>query len=140
MQDVLAFLSNHIILGAGIALLIVLLAIVEFLRSKRKSFTVSPAQLIQLINHKNAVIFDIRAAEAYRKAHIIGAQSMQSKEIQGNNKKLEKLKTRPVIIVCNAGVESQKIVLLLLKQGYNAYSLAGGMRAWTETSMPVVKE
>jgi rhodanese-related sulfurtransferase len=140
MQDVLNFLSNHIALSTSVAILIVLLIIVEFLRARRKGFALSPAQLIQFMNHQNATIIDIRANEAFRKAHIIGAHSLQSKDIQDNPKKLEKFKNRPVIIVCANGMESQKAASLLLKQSYHAYALAGGMRAWAEAAMPVIKE
>jgi len=140
MQDVLTFLSNHATLSGSIAILVVLLLIVEFMRAKRNNFSVSPTQLTQLINHQNAAVIDIRSNELYRKAHIIGAHSLQSKELIDNSKKLEKFKNKPLVIICGTGMESQKITTQLLKRGYNAYALAGGMRAWSDAAMPVVKE
>jgi rhodanese-related sulfurtransferase len=140
MQEISVFLSNHMMLSMSIALLIVLLLIVEILRSKQKKNAVTPRELIQLMNHQNAVIFDIRPNDTFRKAHIIGAQSISSKDLQDNSKKIEKFKNRPIVIVCPAGIESQKIAAFLLKKEYNAMSLAGGMRAWVESGMPVVKE
>jgi len=52
---------------------------------------------------------------------------------------LEKFKSKPIIVVDNSGFESQKIASFLLKQGYTAYSLNGGMRAWATAQMPIIK-
>ena len=114
--------------------------LIEFIRAKRNVFNISPAQVTQLINRENAIVVDIRQNEIYRKSHIIDAQSINPKDILQNHKKLEKFKGRPIIIVANATNESQKIAALLLKHGYNAYSLSGGMRAWGEAQMPLVGE
>jgi rhodanese-related sulfurtransferase len=107
---------------------------------KRNNFRITATQAVQLINRQNAAIIDIRATDSFRKGHIIDAVSLTSKEIMDGSKKIEKFKNKPVIIVCNAGIESQKIAALLLKQGYNAFSLSGGIRAWSEAELPLVKE
>lgn len=96
--------------------------------------------MTQLINRDNAIVIDIRQNEAYHNGHIIGSQSMIPHEIRQHPKKLEKYKGRPLIVVSQSSHESQKIAALLLKHGYNAYSLTGGMRAWIEAQMPLVKE
>lgn len=140
MQELTTFISNHTELGIAVALIILLLIVVELLRAKRKSFSLTPSQATQMMNHDNAVVIDIRPTDAYRKGHIINAQSLPAQEIRDNPKKIEKYKNRPLLIVCNAGLESQKLAALLLKQGYNAFSLAGGLRSWSEAQMPLVKE
>lgn len=140
MQDILIFISQHWLLTTALVIVLVLLMIVEVIRLKQNTFNISPLQTTQLINHENATVIDIRTTETFKKGHIIGANAISAQEIRENSKKLEKFKTRPLIIVCNAGIESQKIATLLLKQGYNVYSLHGGMRAWSEAEMPIVKE
>jgi rhodanese-related sulfurtransferase len=140
MQELTTFISFHPALSAALLLILILLMGVEFLRAKRQTFNIHPIQLTRLINHQQAVVIDIRPQEAYRKGHIIDAQAMTPSEIRENSKKLEKSKARPIILVCNTGIESQKIAAQLLKRGYNAYSLSGGMRAWTEAQMPLIKE
>lgn len=139
MQEMINFLSNHPILTTIAIVLCGLVFFVEYLRTKGGKFNIPPVQATQLINRNNAVVIDIRNNDAFRKGHIIDAQSLSANEIQQNPKKVEKYKSRPIIIVCGAGNESQKIAALLIKQGYNAYSLAGGMRAWIDAQMPIVK-
>lgn len=140
MQDISTFISNHTALSGAAFILIVLLMIVEFLRLKRNAFFVSPMKATQLINHDNAVVIDIRSKEAYNQGHIIDSEILSTTEIQNNPKKIERFRSKPIIIVCNSGVESQKLAAVLLKRGYNAYSLAGGLRAWSNAQMPLVKE
>jgi rhodanese-related sulfurtransferase len=140
MQDLTTFLGNHPFLSLAAATVFVLVMMVELIRARRNIFNLSPVQITQLINRENAVVIDIRPSESYHKGHIIDAHSLMPQDIRQNLKKLEKFKSRPIIIVSNASSESQKIAALLLKHGYNAYSLAGGMRAWSEAQMPLVKE
>jgi rhodanese-related sulfurtransferase len=110
------------------------------MRTRRHAYHISPVRSIQFINHENAVVLDLRSPDSYRKGHIIEAISMATKEIKENPKKLVKFQTRPLIIVDENGNEAQKIATMLLKQGYNAYSLAGGIRAWNEAQLPLIKE
>lgn len=139
MQDLITFITNHPYLNLAAVAVLLLIMFVELLRAKRNVFNINPTQATQLINHDNAVVIDIRQQEAYRQGHIIGSQLIISQEIRQNLKKLEKFKNRPIIVVSNMSSESQKIAALLLKQGYNAYSLNGGMRAWSDAQMPLVK-
>lgn len=140
MQDLTSFIINHPLLNLAGGIVLILLIILEFIRSRRNAFNISPTQVTQLINRENAVVIDIRPQDAFRDGHVIDALSISRQDILQNPKKLEKFRARPLIIVANASSESQKIAALLLKQGYNAYSLSGGIRAWNEAQMPLVKE
>lgn len=140
MQDISIFLNHHLSLTLSVAAVIVLLLIIETLRARKNTFNISPLQLTQLINKQNAAVIDIRHIDAFRSGHIIGAQAMSVSDIQKNTKKLEKYKDRPIVIVSNTPLESQKIAVMLLKQGYNAFSLLGGIKSWHEAQMPLIKE
>lgn len=140
MQDVITFITSHLLLSIATAVVMALVILVEFIRTKRSSFQLTPLQTTQMINHDHATVIDVRVKETYLKGHIIDALSLTSQEVRDGSKKLEKLKTKPIILVCGNGAESQKLAALLLKRGYNAYSLAGGTRAWSEAQMPLIKE
>lgn len=140
MQDLTLFLSHHLALSLAAIVIFILLMIVEAMRAKRSRTGITPAELTQLINHQQAVVFDIRPQDAYRQGHIIDSQAVTAQELQKPSKKMERFKSKPLVIVCNTGMESQKIATLLLKQGYNAFSLSGGIRAWIQANMPLVKE
>ncbi len=140
MQEVIDFLSHHVALSIAAIIVLILLLIIEMLRSKQRRYCINPVQATQLINHDNAVVIDIRPTSAFQSGHIINALSMNVNDIKSPSKKIEKMKNKPLLIVCAAGMDSQKIAALLLKHGYNAYALSGGMRRWVDAQMPVVKE
>jgi rhodanese-related sulfurtransferase len=140
MQELITFINHHLLLSAVTAIVLLLVLIVEMLRAKRRGAAMTPARVTQMINREQAVILDLRAQEIFRKGHIIDAISMTPQEVQENSKKLEKYKNKPIVLVCAMGMESQKTAALLQKQGYNVCCLSGGMRAWTNAEMPVVKE
>lgn len=140
MQDFMTFLSHHPMLSLAVAVVFVLVTFVELTRARRNVFNVTPVRAVHLINRENAAVIDLRANEHYRKGHVIDAIPMTIQEIKETPKKLEKFRSRPIIMVDETGNETQKIATLLLKQGYNAFSLAGGMRAWNEAQLPLVRE
>jgi rhodanese-related sulfurtransferase len=140
MQDLTVFISQHLMLAYAFALILVLLMVVEFFRQKRQQIRIGVTDAVRLMNHERAVVIDIRTKEQFRAGHIIDALSFQERDLMENPKKLDKFRIKPVIITCGTGQESQKVAAYLLKQGYNIYSLAGGMRAWNEAEMPIVKE
>ena len=141
MQDLITFLSNHPALSLSGLFLIVLVIIVERMRAGTNKFALLPQQATQMINHQHAVVIDIRPADAFQKGHIIDSLSVPSRDLQASaRKKIEKFKNKPLIFVCGTGYESKKIAATFIKQGYNAYSLSGGLRAWIEAQMPVVKK
>ena len=39
-------------------------------------------------------------------------------------------KDKDIVVVCRSGNRSRSITSMLRKQGYEAFSLSGGMRAW----------
>lgn len=139
MQDLEIFISTHWQLAYGFAAVLTLLVIVELLRAKRATSMVDTARAVYLINREHATVIDTRPTEAFRQGRIIDAVTFSLDELQQNTKKLEKLKNKPIILVCNADAEAQKTAASLAKQGYNSYALAGGIRAWTEAGLPLVK-
>lgn len=139
MQELTIFIAHHPLLFGLAVFAILLLILIEIVRQKGRTFNINTLRATQLMNHQNAVVIDIRAKDTYRKGHIIDAISLPAKELAETSKKLEKYKSKPIIIVCGAGIESQKIATKLIKDGYNAHSLSGGMRVWCDENLPVVK-
>jgi rhodanese-related sulfurtransferase len=140
MQDLTTFISNHMALTYSFAIILLLLFIIELLRAKQNKSRINTSKAIQLINREHAVIIDIRAQDNYRQGHIIDAISIPESDLIAQKKKLERYKQKPIIFICNNGTASQKVAALLLKEGYNIYLLAGGMRAWREAGLPIIKD
>ena len=140
MENFTIFISHHLDIFYIFAGLLAALSIVEFIRSKRSNARLSPVEAVLMINKKNAVVIDIRNQDHYRKGHIVDAENLPLSDLPTATKKLDKYKNKPVILVCNNGVDSQKAAANLAKQGYTAFILAGGMRAWSGADLPLIKE
>lgn len=140
MQELSTFITRHPLLSGAVLVLFILLTIVEAIRAKRKAADLTPAAVTHKINRENGVIIDLRQQDAFKQGHIIDAKTFTSDNIQKNPAVLDKFKTKPLILICNNGIESQKTAAFLIKSGYNAFSLAGGMRAWTDAQLPIIKD
>lgn len=139
MKDLTLFLQTHQMLSIALIIVLILLFIVEWYRAKLNARRISPLETTQLINHEDAIIVDIRNIDAFHNGHIIGAISLPFAELEKQYKKLEKNIKKPLIIACATGLESPRAAQFLSKNGYHILILAGGIRAWKEANMPLVK-
>jgi rhodanese-related sulfurtransferase len=140
MQDIALFIQHHWMLNLAFLLILFILIILEFMHQKRNAAKASPAQVTQLMNRSKATLIDIRDKAAFSEGHIIGSLSIPAADLPNQAKKLEKLKANPIVMVCMQGAESSRVADPLLKQGYDVRILAGGITAWRNADMPLVKE
>jgi rhodanese-related sulfurtransferase len=140
MQDILSFIQNHWMLSIVLVIIFVLLLVVELIRNKQGARRISPQEATQLINHQDAALIDLRPMDAFKTGHIVGAISIPFAELENKSKKLEKYKSKPIILVCATGVESARATSMLMKIGLTAFILAGGIRGWRDADMPLVKD
>ncbi|OAI49481.1 hypothetical protein AYO45_02355 [Gammaproteobacteria bacterium SCGC AG-212-F23] len=139
MQNILEFAQHHNLLASALVAILAALLIVEFLKARRRAASLSPAALVQVMNHQNAAIIDIRSQDAFLNGHIIGAISIPLRDISEKNTKLEKFKSQPIVLICANGLDSVRIATSLKTQGFQVNTLNGGMRAWIDAEMPIVK-
>lgn len=95
---------------------------------------------LQLINHKEAVILDVREQKEYDSGHILNAKLIPLGKLSERMNELEKFRDRPIIVMCRSGQRSATATALLGKQGYTqAYNLSGGVIAWQKANLPLEK-
>lgn len=101
----------------------------------------SPTEAVLLINRSNAVVLDVREASEYAQGHIPDARHIPLAQLGDRLKELAKYKEKPLLLHCQGGVRSAKACDLLVKQGFaKLYNLQGGLNAWQQAKLPVVKE
>ena len=102
---------------------------------------VGVAEAVQLINRKDAVIVDVREPNEFKAGHIPYARNIPAGQITERMKELEKLKAKPLLLICQTGTRSAQACGGLLKDGFaQTVALAGGMAAWQQAGMPVQKD
>lgn len=138
MDTFLEFAGNNTLLVGGLFFSFFLLVFME-LRQKASGITnLEPQQAVKLIN-ADAVVIDLRSADAFARGHIVNAKNIPLDELEASSDKIDRLKSKPIIAVCESGISSTRAVTLLRKSGVESvYGLRGGIKAWTQESMPLV--
>lgn len=95
---------------------------------------------LQLINHKNALVLDVREDSEYQAGHVLNAMLIPLGKLGERVGELGKYKERPIVVVCRSGSRSARACTMLGKQGFaSAYSLVGGIMAWQKANLPLEK-
>ena len=138
MAQILEFAGNNAILVTMLMFSFFLLMFTE-LRSKARGLTsVDPQAAVQLIN-ADAVVLDLRSPDAFARGHIVNARNIPFEELSANREKIEKMKSKSIVAVCDAGTTSSRVVDSLRKSGLESvYGLKGGIAAWTQANLPLV--
>ncbi len=141
MDPYISFLVEHWMLSGLFGVILVLLLGNEL---RHRAFGVpglSPQQLVDLLNHKDAVVVDTRASERFNLGHILGAMNIPAENVGSSLKTLNKYKNKPIILICGLGADSSKLSKIFKANGFTElYHLSGGMDAWHAQGLPVAKK
>lgn len=138
METYLEFAGNHVLLVSALMFSFFLLVFMELRRKAAGVTSLEPHEVVKLVN-ADAVVVDLRNADAFARGHIVNAKNIPLDELQAGSDKLERLKTGPIIAVCDSGTTSTRAVATLRKAGVESvYDLRGGISAWTQANMPLV--
>ena len=136
MDRILEFTSNNMLLVLALMISFFVLIFSELRRKASGMVAVGPSEAVALMNN-DAMIVDLRSTESFSKGHIVNARNIPFDEFDVKKDTLSK--NKPVIAVCDAGINSNKAIAALRQSGFDsAYSLKGGMAAWGQAGLPVV--
>ena len=100
--------------------------------------SIRPAEVVQLINHENAVIVDVRSDKEYEEGHIVNSLHIPLGVLENRLSDLKDHKNDSLIMVCRSGTRSTSAANILKKQGFETVkNLHGGMLAWGSANLPV---
>lgn len=94
-----------------------------------------------LTGDSNVVVLDVRTVDEYVEGHIQGAVLID----QGKDDFMEKskailVKDKTIAVYCRSGRRSANAAGRLAAEGYRCVNLKGGIIAWKEAGMSVVKD
>jgi rhodanese-related sulfurtransferase len=91
----------------------------------------------RLKNGKRPLVMDVRQPDEYRTGHITGAKLIPLNTLSSRMKELPQ--SREIVCVCASGNRSGSATRMLVKAGYNAINMKGGMLSWRRANLPVRK-
>lgn len=97
-------------------------------------------EAIRLVNHEQAVVIDVREPVEYSGGRIPKSVNAPLSGLAAGLTRLEKYKSRPVIVVCRTNQRSARAAVLLRRHAFaNVQVLAAGMTGWQKENLPVEK-
>jgi rhodanese-related sulfurtransferase len=139
MDRLLDYSTNHPFLAGGLLLAILVVIAYEIRQRGAAAFTVAPNEAIRLAN-SGAVLVDLRSANQFKDGHIAGAKNLPGDQIAADPKALEKLADKTVVLYCDNGMTTAAAQRTLARAGAkDVFSLRGGLAAWKQENLPVVK-
>jgi rhodanese-related sulfurtransferase len=137
MTEIIEFSLRHpLLLSATLAAVIAVL--VYEVRVRSHAGVAVPAQAAVRLINQGAIVVDLREPASFEGGHIVDALNIAPGELAASADARLK-KKRPVLLVCDNGSQSGRLVGTLRKAGYdNTWSLDGGLAAWQRDNLPVV--
>lgn len=109
-------------------------------RSASGVTNLSPNDAVMLINRSNAIVLDVRDDAEFAGGHITDAKHIPLVQLEERIAEIRRFKDKPVLVNCQAGVRSGKACDILRKHEFTKlYNLQGGLNAWLQAKLPIVK-
>ena len=122
-------------IGSGIALLWPM-----FNRSAGGVTNINSTEAVLLMNRSKPLILDVRDEAEFAAGHIQGAKNIPVAELTARMKEIVKFKDKPVLVHCQKGMRAKGACSILKAQQFSQLNnLQGGLDAWIEAKMPLIK-
>jgi rhodanese-related sulfurtransferase len=139
MDRLLDYSINHPLLAGGLVLMTLAVLGYEMRQFGAASSAIAPSEAIRLMN-SGATLIDLRSPNQFKDGHISGARNLPGDQVAADPKALEKLAAKAAILYCDDGATTGAALRTLARAGVkNVLSLRGGLAAWKQENLPVVK-
>jgi GrxC family glutaredoxin len=136
MQSFGDFLIHNWPLVLALVVILVLLARTWIGPGRTKG--VRPPEAIQLINHQDALVVDVRTDKEFQEGHILNALHIPLGVFRNRLVELAAHKERCIVVACRSGARSGQAAAILNREGFTAvHNLSGGLMAWQSANLPV---
>ena len=97
-----------------------------------------PERAAEFARERGAKLIDVRGLDEHEAGHIPGDTAIPFDQLKDRAAELGQ--GEPVVFYCRSGDRSGAAVQALRASGYDAYSIEGGLLAWTEQGLPLEPE
>jgi len=140
-EQLFEFSANHPILVLSFFALAGMILFIEFRGFSQKFTSVGPAAAIPIINKDKTVLVDIREMNEVKSGMLADAIHIPMTSIGKRIGELDKFKDQAVIVYCRSGSRSTGVCRKLSSRGFEkVYNLSGGIMAWEDAHLPVIKK
>jgi len=100
----------------------------------------SPSEAVLLINREHALVVDVREEAEFAGGHIADAKNLPLSQLKQRLDEIAKYKQKPVLVNCLSGTRTGVACSTMKAAGFTRlYVLKGGVNAWKQANLPLVK-
>ncbi|MCJ2370532.1 rhodanese-like domain-containing protein [Pseudomonas sp. RGM 3321] len=136
VAHLLEFATNHYLITGAFVILLGLLIAYEL---SKGGASLSTRELTALVNSDQGVVIDVRSKKDFTAGHIVGSLNFPQDKVLTRTTELQKYKDKTLIIVDAMGQHAGTTARELLKSGFKAAKLSGGISSWRGDNLPLVK-
>jgi rhodanese-related sulfurtransferase len=141
LAQISEFVANHPYLVIAFAVLLGLVFFNELKIATQRFASLTPAAAVQLMNHEDVVVLDVREAAETIGGKIARAIQIPVGAVAKRIGELDKHKDKTLLVYCKSGARAGIACKQLGKHGFDkVYSLNGGLMAWQEAHLPLSKK
>lgn len=138
MSQLIEFATNHWDLFLALAIILFMMFSGGLGSRLRGYKEIGPTESVQIINHEEALLLDVREENEYKDGHILDSLHIPLGKLGERMDELEKFREKPIIVGCRSGHRSASACAKLRKRGFgNVYNLKGGVMAWQNAGLPL---
>ena len=116
------------------------LKLVNDAKTRVREISVTDTQA-RLAKDQNVLLVDVREDDEWRDGHATGAKHLGKRIIERDIEQQVPDKDTELILYCGGGYRSALVADVLQRMGYtNAWSMAGGWKAWKNSGAPTTKD
>ncbi len=131
------------LLFAALCLLLLWLVLLPRLASRRRGKhrpVLDPEQVQSITVGSEALVVDLRTAEAFRTGHIRGSLNVPHRELSDRFTQPDPKARRAMVLVDESDVGAHLALDLLLSRGFqDVHVMQGGLKAWRREGRPLAK-
>jgi hydroxyacylglutathione hydrolase len=95
----------------------------------------TPRQVAERLQQDGVQLIDVRTAGEYEAGHIAGGRWIELVDLPTQAATIDR--GRPVILYCRTGARSAMATEALLRAGYDAHNMLGGLLEWHASELPI---
>ena len=121
MDRFLEFASNNTLLVFALVTSFFLVIVTELRRKAAGVTSIDASDAVRLINN-DATVIDIRSVDTFGRGHIVSSRNIPMDELEARLGKLEMFKNKPILLVCDAGMTSNKAIDTMRKRALKVFT------------------
>lgn len=131
------FGQHHWALSLSLVAVVGLIIFEEF-KSRVGIRTVTLQEGVLMVNRGEGIFVDVRSSDQFKAVHIAGAINLPKDELSSQLDKLRTYQQKTILLIGEPNTNLVSVSKQLKAVGQVVF-LAGGMLAWQEAQLPVVK-